>query len=986
MTAFTDLAPRWPEISALLDQALDLPAAQRAAWLDRLGVEHAPLEDELRGLLGPHGGVETGEFLNTLPRLQIESGQTADALEPACGMLVGPYRLLRELGQGGMGSVWLAERSDGQLKRQVALKLPHRSWAGGLAERMARERDILATLEHPNIARLYDAGIDRHGRPYLAMEYADGQPIDVHCRERSLTLRARIGLLLQVCDAVAHAHARLVVHRDLKPSNILVTAEGQVRLLDFGIAKLMEGNRAEETALTQLSGRALTLDYASPEQIRGEPLSTTSDVYSLAVVAFELLAGSRPYRLKRGSAAELEEAIANADLPRASDAAVDPALRKQLRGDMDAIFNKALKKDSARRYGSVEAFAQDLQRHLNREPVTAQPERFGYRTGKFVSRYWLQVTAAGVASLALMAGAGVALWQAREARLQALRAQTEATTAQAVQGFIEAVFSANSSDQQDAQKARDTTARQLLDLGAQRIDNELRNAPEARLRLLGIMATMYSDMGLYEKATELQRQRATLARQTWGVASAATAQTLADHARELTNMEQIEPATQLLSEATSILDALGDNDSAARFSVLATLAATARRTNAEQANNAATRAVAIARRNQTSAQLVRAIHLEALSAIDLGRYGAARDSLTEVIRLVEGDPALGRSRLVDLYSDLGDAQIQLGDLDAALANRRRALELAQNTPGTSTLAIHSAAWSLAGLLATRGYLREGIALMRPAYEWARAGQSEIGMVAAMLTMTYGRYLVAYGHTDEGLAVLDEVTTVLKGQAADASTSGVGSLARASAMTDQGRYGEAERAAEQAREVFSAANNFEEWTLHATRVKRRVLAAAGKADAAWADFQAEQARLKGRSVPRAEEPLFVLLESAQLQLAVGDLEAARRAAEEVLGDIEPRPTRHFLRLPEADANRALGSALLRQGRAVDALPKLKRAVELYRVVYDPQRSLTLASALLELAKCQRSVGDGAAVAPLIAETLRIHSSHRAVGQHHRATLQ
>ena len=309
-----------PDLRTLLDEALALPAAERTAWLESLTDERAPLRDTLRGLLAAHGDVETGTFLATPPELARAGDAALDDVRLAAGDMIGPYRLIAELGSGGMGTVWLAERSDGQLKRQVALKLPHLTWGGALAERLSRERDILASLEHPHIARLYDAGVDRQGRPYLAMEYVDGQTIDVYCNQRALPLGDRLGLLLQVAAAVAHAHARLVVHRDLKPGNILVTADGQVRLLDFGIAKLMDVDRTEESSLTLLSGRALTPEYASPEQIRREPLSTASDVYSLAVVAYELLAGARPYRLKRASVAELEEAITSIDPPLASEA------------------------------------------------------------------------------------------------------------------------------------------------------------------------------------------------------------------------------------------------------------------------------------------------------------------------------------------------------------------------------------------------------------------------------------------------------------------------------------------------------------------------------------------------------------------------------------------------------------------------------------------------------------------------------------------
>ena len=230
-----------------------------------------------------------------------------------------------------MSAVWLAERADGSLKRKVALKLPLLSWAPGLSERFARERDILATLEHPHIARLYDAGLDAQGRPYMALEHVEGRPIDAFCREQALPVAVCLQLLLQVADALAYAHGRLVLHRDLKPANILVTAQGQVRLLDFGVAKLMQGDSAVETALTRVSGRAMTPDYASPEQVRGEPLGTASDVYSLGVVAYELLAGTRPYRLQRGSAAELEEAITAQEIPAASTAATTPVPRNRRR-------------------------------------------------------------------------------------------------------------------------------------------------------------------------------------------------------------------------------------------------------------------------------------------------------------------------------------------------------------------------------------------------------------------------------------------------------------------------------------------------------------------------------------------------------------------------------------------------------------------------------------------------------------------------------
>ena len=490
MNPLHDLAERWPQIDALLDEALALPAPERAAWLAALDGDRAALRGTVAQLLGAHAAAETGDFMGELPALQPAPAGAAD--QAAAGELIGPYRLLSPLGDGGMGVVWLAERADGQLKRAVALKLPRLAWGSGMAERLQRERDILATLEHPHIARLYDAGVDQHGRPYLAMELVAGQPIDVYCRAGPLPVRECLALVLQVAAAVAHAHARLVVHRDLKPANILVTADGQVRLLDFGIAKLLEGERTQETALTRVSGTALTLDYASPEQIRDEPLSTASDVYSLAVVAYELLAGTRPYRLKRGSSAELEEAIASAEPPPASAMAATPARRKALRGDLDAILNHALKKSAGERYASVEAFAQDIERHLRGEPVLARPDSLRYRGLRFVQRHRLPVAAGAAVMLALVGGAAVALWQADRARQQAAKAEAEAAALAVVGDFMFSSFSRIAAEPSLAASGGRPLVAAALRQELARIESRNDSGPKALAEVYGNAAAMFN--------------------------------------------------------------------------------------------------------------------------------------------------------------------------------------------------------------------------------------------------------------------------------------------------------------------------------------------------------------------------------------------------------------------------------------------------------------------------------------------------------------
>ncbi|MBN8489698.1 MAG: serine/threonine protein kinase [Burkholderiales bacterium] len=351
-------AQAWQRLRALLDHSLALPAEARAAWLAALPADDAALREPLQRLL----------TLSEAEAGRLESLPILDHIGPeplAPGQVIGPYRLLRPLGQGGMAEVWLAEHLQLLQGRQVALKLPFaQAWRSGLADRFARERAILATLSHPNVARLYDAGVDDQGRPWLALELVQGQPLDLHCQQAGLDVPARIGLMLQVLDAVAYAHASLVVHRDLKPANILVGQDGQVRLLDFGIARLLDEGVAEESELTREVGRALTVPYAAPEQLAGGPIGTAADIYSLGVVLFELLSGARPYRLDRGTRGELEQAVLHAEPRRASEAAVTPALRRALRGDLDTILATALQKDPRQRYPSVDALADDLRRHL----------------------------------------------------------------------------------------------------------------------------------------------------------------------------------------------------------------------------------------------------------------------------------------------------------------------------------------------------------------------------------------------------------------------------------------------------------------------------------------------------------------------------------------------------------------------------------------------------------------------------------------------
>jgi len=491
----------WTSLSRLLDEAFDLEAHARATWVAQLQQMQPELAPTVRKLLAAHATPPRADILARLPKLASLINRSRPTA-PGVGDRVGPYRLKRELGVGGMADVWLAERVDGAFTRVVALKLPIMNrLRRDLAQRFARERDILARLEHPHIARFYDAGVSGGGLPYLAMEYVDGLPINEYCDAHRLGINARLSLFNQVLEAVQFAHANLVIHRDLKPSNVLVTAAGEVRLLDFGIAKLLaENDIAQETQLTQMAGRALTPDYASPEQIKGEPLTIATDVYSLGVVLYELLVGCRPYRLHARLATQLEDAIISVDPARPSSAASEgaararaitaPQLSRALSGDLDTITLKALAKSSADRYPTVVAFAEDLQRHLAGRPVIARPTSWLYRAKKFVVRNKLIAGAATGAVLSLMIGAGIAGWQAQQAR-------TDQRRAEQVKAFLASIFV--DIDPNYGQGAL-VPASAILITASRRIDNEFGTDPRLALEVAtlvasGLLATSENNVG-----------------------------------------------------------------------------------------------------------------------------------------------------------------------------------------------------------------------------------------------------------------------------------------------------------------------------------------------------------------------------------------------------------------------------------------------------------------------------------------------------------
>jgi len=415
-------------LSPLLEKGLDLPDHAREQWLKGLAEPFPGAKTMLRKMLGKVASGEAADLLDTLLKVPLPEDEPAPGAHAATFNMndkIGNYRLERLLGRGGMGSVWLARRTDELVNRPVALKLPHLHLQSAyFAERFARERDILANLTHPNIAHLYDAGISAQGQPYLAMEYVAGKSITQYCESHGSTIVQRIELFLQVLSAVHYAHTQNVIHRDLKPSNILVREGAQVVLLDFGIAKLLVEGETNETALTRHGGAALTPDYASPEQISGETLGAATDIYSLGVVLYQLLSGRRPYELKQSTRRALEEAILTSDPRPPSEVATSQTtaneatrashwVRRALQGDLDTIVLKALKKQPEERYLTASDFAEDLRRHLKGEAVSARPDSLGYRTKKWALRNKpaLQSVAITLAVIAALLLGTSALWR-----------------------------------------------------------------------------------------------------------------------------------------------------------------------------------------------------------------------------------------------------------------------------------------------------------------------------------------------------------------------------------------------------------------------------------------------------------------------------------------------------------------------------------------------------------------------------------------------
>lgn len=709
---------RFATVRRLFEAALDHPPEQREAFLLTATPDDPTLREEVRTLLEAHH--RPGDRTLSRPAAEQVGLDRPVAAPSLLGRDLGAYRVTREIGRGGMGTVYEAVRADAQFTKRVAIKtLRADTDSATVLRRFRREREIQATLAHPNIATLLDAGLTEDGIPYIVLEYVDGMPIDTYCERRRLPLSARLDLFRQVIQAVQHAHRQLVVHRDLKPSNILVTDDGTVKLLDFGISKLLSETASHTTTD---GGAAFTTAFASPEQIGGAAISTATDVYSLGTILFHLLAGRHPFNLDDESPVAAWTTICREPPPSPSAVATAAAaagmgfgtverLRKALRGELDAIVLMALRKEPDRRYLTAAAFGDDLLNHLKGLPVQARPDSAGYRLGKFVARNRGATVAATLAVFAMGAGTTLALWQAHAARAHAAAADQQRRTAEQVSAFLQGIFaSADASWRgQGEQLGPTTTVLEVVDAAAERVDRDLATEPAVREALFRILGSIY--LALQQSAKGEARMHDVLRLQrARNAAPAELAVTLTELSGHHYVAGRFDSSMTLAHESRVLLEGAGATDSEAYGLTLhqlgLTLWAQGRLAEAEPYMD---RAVAIRRARFGD---------DAATAIGLGNLGILRDAqgnLDAAQRYLREADAIFTGFEDHEYfehgvtlANLGRTLLLMDELVEAETVTQRGLDILERTLGTDNLFVGLTLFNLARIQLRTG--RESLAL------------------------------------------------------------------------------------------------------------------------------------------------------------------------------------------------------------------------------------------------------------------------------------
>lgn len=766
----------WPRIESIFAQALSLPSNKRADFLEEACLDDPELRREVESLLA--SWQKSGDFLEnpvTPDGVALLEQQAGSAW---IGRQIGPYRILRELGRGGMGAVYLGERSDEAFRKQVAIKLLRPTASDDhLVERFQTERQILASLEHPNIARLLDGGSTPEGIPFLVMEYMEGIPIDRYCDEHSLPLVERLHLFLQVCEAVQFAHQNLIVHRDLKPGNILVTSGGAPKLLDFGIAKLLAspGTSPIQSQTTLAGLLFLTPDYSSPEQARGELVNTATDIYSLGVLLYRLLSGRPPYRLESSNPAEIVRIISEAE-PEKPSVAVLKALpgktpeglqepgavkndakrrqSRQLQGDLDNIILKAMQKDPGRRYSSVEQFAADIRRHLEGRPVLARPATLRYRTAKFVRRNKAAILAIALVFLSL-AGGILAAWRgAVIARMERDRARAEARKSEEVTRFLQNMLS--SADPHTA--GPQVTVAVLLDQASRRIEQELRTEPDTEAAVRTTIGMAYWGLGMYDLAEQQIRRSLQMHGALYGSESLEVAQNFNQLA--LIALERGDPAAAepLCRQALKLAEAqtgYGSLETASMLDTLATIRL--RQGDFDQAEQLHRRALALRRQGQGHQSMDVAQSLNNLAIVlgTKGKYQEAESLHEEALSILRSLRGADSFEVSVTMSNLASVKEALKKFPESESLFRQAIAVQEKLLGSAHPEVAYMQYNYAYMLYEKGDYPEACRISRDILALRGKSLPEIHPMVAAALHVLGRSLMAEGRPNEALPYLAE---------------------------------------------------------------------------------------------------------------------------------------------------------------------------------------------------------------------------------------
>lgn len=976
------------ELSALWDEALAHPSDDLAHWREQLRVSSPAVRSALESMLSRRGGAQDSFLQKGSAPHAIEFMSSSHAAQQA-GTQVGNYRLVRELGRGGMGIVWLAERADGLMQRTVALKIPHPWLSARFMDRFATEREILASLVHPHIARLYEAGRTPEGQPYLVLEYINGQSLMAYCDDRKLTLRQRLEIFLQILDAVQFAHERQVVHRDLKPTNIIVSADGHAHLLDFGIAKLLH-EQGDDGDTTQFGDAALTPNYASPEQVAGGSVDRRSDIYTLGVLLYELLTGCLPYSLDRATRASMQEALL-ATPPRPPSEALGtrmrgqardtPELRKlarQLRGDVDTIVMTAMHRDAQRRFISGKAFADDIRRHLAGQPVLSRPDSAAYRAARFVTRYKLAVASTVVVFASLGGGMVAAIHSANEAREQARIAQEQhaiadkqsriATenerTASAVVEFMEGLFGSTPTIVSN-RKVAAMTVRELIDAGAARIDTSLRDAPQAKVRLLTLMGGMYEGMDMPDRAAQMFSKRVELARGSKNADPRPLVDALVQYGGFLLNHPDLGSAVPLLKEAATLFDGVrerGPDDTARRGMLELCLAQMLYRVNPEEAARHIERSVAAFRITKDPIDYPQALaglsHFQTTS----GHLAGAIDTLQEAKHFGKPDAPEHFEAMITAMKMLCDAQRDIGDLAAAIQECRLAYDKVLGIYGAVDGEAPSLARRLAKTLMTAGLVRDAQEVLEREVSALRSQSSPSS--TRELAATYVQLADAQVRdgkpveADRWLRALDKLG-IPDGKSQNQKVFVLPDGVRANALALQGQLVAASAVVDSELAMLQANKTLSHSPYAAALYGTAVRVALARGDLPVAEASLDKMRM-AYSWP-SDEPRHPLsnidlnarILGAQVAFATKRYDDAAALAAGARSLIDKQPDVADFRLWSLPAELVLGRVDLQAGRADGAALHFDRAVALARTSGD--ESLNLAEALAWQARARLAVG-------------------------------